>query len=113
MMGRQAMVELLLEAGADAVTPNRYGNTPLMEAARGGHVGIMRALLANGCGDIDARNRVERCTALWWACKYGRTTVALVLLEAGADMKIADRRGRRRWILRANGTLRSTWRCWR
>jgi ankyrin repeat protein len=81
------MVELLLEAGADAVTPNEYGNTPLMSAALGGHVGIMRALLAHGCGDIDARNR-DGGTALWWVCGYGKTNAVLVLLEAGADMRI-------------------------
>jgi ankyrin repeat protein len=90
--GRQAMVELLLEAGADAVTPNEYSNTPLMSAAIRGHVGTIRALLAHGCGDINARNRNGR-TALWCACYAGHANAALVLLEAGADMSIADRRG--------------------
>jgi ankyrin repeat protein len=89
----QAMVELLLEAGADAVTPSTYGDTPLIKAARGGHVGIMRALLAHGCGDIDARDESGR-TALWWACHCNKAGVAQVLLEAGADMSIANTEGR-------------------
>jgi uncharacterized protein len=93
MMGNQAMVELLLEAGADAVTPDRYGDTPIMKAAREGHVGITRALLAHGCGDIDARNWAGR-TALYWACMNGRTNAVLLLLEAGADMRIASTDGR-------------------
>jgi uncharacterized protein len=91
--GRQAMVELLLEAGADAVTPDLEGETALMMAAGGGHVGIMRSLLAHGCGDIDARDR-SRFTALYWACKNGMTHAVLFLLEAGADTRIANRQGR-------------------
>jgi ankyrin repeat protein len=91
-VGRQAMVELLLEAGADAVTPNQYGVTPLMEAATRVHVGIMRALLAHGCGDIDARDR-DGCTALYWACETGRTNAVLSLLEVGADSRIAHTQG--------------------
>jgi ankyrin repeat protein len=87
------MVELLLEAGADAVTPDRCGKTPVVNAASRSHVGIMRALLAHGSGDIDARDEAGR-TALWCACEYGRTNTVLVLLEAGADSRIADRQGR-------------------
>jgi uncharacterized protein len=89
----RAMVELLLEAGADAVTPSEGGVTPLMWAARGGHVGSTRALLAHGCGDIDARDRDGR-TALWWSCYRWYANAVLLLLEAGADMRIAERQGR-------------------
>jgi ankyrin repeat protein len=91
--GSQAMVELLLEAGAEGVTPDEYVHSPLMCTATRGHVGAMRALLAHGCGDIDAHGSGGR-TALWLACEYGRMNAVLVLLEAGADMKIADRWGR-------------------
>jgi ankyrin repeat protein len=96
MRGSQAMVDLLLEAGADAVTPNRHGHTPLMCAANRGHLGITRSLLAHGggCGDIDARDEGVR-TALWWACDCNEEAgVALLLLEAGADMSIANAGGR-------------------
>jgi uncharacterized protein len=90
--GHQAMMELLLEAGADAVTPNEFLHTPLMCAATRGHVGIIRALLAHGCGDIDARGNGGR-TALGWACQYGGMNAVLVLLEAGADMSIFQNGG--------------------
>jgi uncharacterized protein len=92
MRGNQAMVELLLEAGADAATPDEDGKTVLMFAAARSNVGIIRALLANGCGDVDARNR-DGCTALWWACENGRTNAVQLLLEAGADSRIAERHG--------------------
>jgi uncharacterized protein len=89
----QAVVELLLEAGADAVTPDEGGKTVLMTAADRGHLGITRSLLAHGCGDIDARDGDGR-TAIWWACYWNRDAgVALLLLEAGADMSIASRWG--------------------
>jgi ankyrin repeat protein len=90
--GSYAMVKLLLEAGADAVTPNEWGDTPLMYAATSLHVGIIRSLLAHGCGDIDARDR-GGCTALWWACDWELAEAVLVLLKAGADWCIADRTG--------------------
>jgi ankyrin repeat protein len=93
LRGHQAMVELLLEAGADAVTPDEPGYTPLMCAAGGSHFGTTRALLAHGCGDIDARDR-DGWTALYWACMNGRTNAVLLLLEAGADTRIAEGQGR-------------------
>jgi ankyrin repeat protein len=92
-LANQAMVELLLEAGADAVTPNGHGDTALIWAAREGYVGTTLALLAHGCGDIDARDKYGR-TALWRACGCNEDEgVTLVLLEAGADMGIADTQG--------------------
>jgi ankyrin repeat protein len=91
--GSQAMVELLLEAGADAVTPNAFGITPLLKAARGGHIGITRSLLAHGRGDVDARDG-DGHTALLWACHRGHADAVLLLMEAGADTRIAKRRGR-------------------
>jgi ankyrin repeat protein len=92
LRGHQAMVELLLEAGADAVTPDENGDTSLMNAATRVQVGTLRALLAHGCGDIDARDWAGR-TALYWACNYHCTNAVLLLLEAGADSRIAEGQG--------------------
>jgi ankyrin repeat protein len=92
--GRLAIVELLLEAGADAVTPNEIGSTPLMWAAYMGHVAIVRALLAHGCGDIDAVCGSDGTAALRQACGGGHADAAQLLLEAGADVRVPDRWGR-------------------
>jgi ankyrin repeat protein len=58
------VVELLLEAGADASAVNDYGCTALIYAITKG-IGVVRALLTHGCGDIDARAGVGGGTALW------------------------------------------------
>jgi ankyrin repeat protein len=91
VQGQNAVVELLLEAGADPATPQGMA---LERAVREGHVGVVRALLAHGCGDIDAQVGDHGRTALWGACTYGHTAAARVLLEAGADVGVAERNGR-------------------
>jgi ankyrin repeat protein len=92
-LGRVATLQLLLEAGADAVSPGRIGETPLIQAARAGHVGVARALLAHGCGDVDTRDERVGSSALCWACLRGQTDVARLLLEAGADTRLETREG--------------------
>jgi ankyrin repeat protein len=84
--GGAVVVQLLLEAGADAVTPGEDGLTPLMRAAQGCDVTVVRALLAHGCGDVDARDK-DGLTALYWAACNADLTLGVprLLLEAGAD----------------------------
>ena len=36
----------------------------------------------------------DGCTALWFACFYGRANVAHLLMEAGADWTIANKAGK-------------------
>jgi ankyrin repeat protein len=85
------MVDLLLDRGADAATPDSMGWTPLLSAAELWHVGIIRALLAHGCGDIDARTTREGRTALHLSCISGyHGGPARLLLEAGADWTILN-----------------------
>lgn len=46
---------VLLELGADARRPNKYGQTPLHSAADGKHLAAIQILLAHGA-DVDARD---------------------------------------------------------
>ncbi len=83
--GSTAMVELLLERGADPNTVVRGGETVLMTAARTGKPGPVKALLARGA-KVDAKERRGQ-TALMWAAADGHAAVVELLLKAGADFR--------------------------
>ena len=74
--GHTAVVNLLLEHGADANTKDRfYGASPLTWAVEKGHAEIVRALLAKGSqGEPEALVR---------AAGEGMTAVVKVILERG------------------------------
>lgn len=77
------MVALLLKYGADPNVADQYGCTPLMDAARYGHVEVLRILLAGGA-DIDQRSTMSNRTALTMALDAGHQQTAALLREAGA-----------------------------
>ena len=58
--------------------------TPLHEAARDGHAGIVRALLADGA-EVDARAEGE-ATPLHLAATLGHTATSRALIEGGANV---------------------------
>jgi ankyrin repeat protein len=82
------VVELLLERGADASVAGSIHGTPLVAASSRGYVNIVPMLLAHWCGDIDAKDEPDYCTALQLACDGGHVGVARLLLGAGADPTI-------------------------
>ncbi len=83
--GNTAIVELLLEAGADPNTALPGGETALMTASRTGRLGPVKALLARGA-DVNAREHKGQ-TALMWAAAEGHVEVVDALLKAGADFR--------------------------
>jgi len=87
-LGRLALVDRLLAAGADPDVGDIALDeaSPLHQAARGGHADVARRLLAAGANP-DKRN-ARGFTALHLAALYGRPAVAVVLLDAGTDPAI-------------------------
>jgi len=83
--GNGAMVDLLLEAGADPNTRLPGDESALMTASRTGKIGPVKALLARGA-DVNARERRGQ-TALMWASAEGHAEVVEALLRAGADFR--------------------------
>ena len=75
--GYTETVELLVEAGADAVMPDKRKRTPLIHAASNGHPAVLEVLLAMPGMQVDMVDQ-EHKTALLHACKKGH-------LEAGAN----------------------------
>jgi len=95
--GDIATVRLALTHGADFTVTNRYGGTALIPAAEKGHLAMV-TLLANTPGyPIDHVNSLG-WTALLEAIILGdggqtQTQIVAALIEAGADVGIADAKG--------------------
>jgi ankyrin repeat protein len=95
--GRNEILRLLLATGrVDLASTNRYGGTALIPAAHHGHVETVRILLGTAI-NIDHVNNLG-WTALLETVILGdggatHTEILRLLIEAGADVTIADRDG--------------------
>ncbi len=102
-----AVAQLLLEKGADALLPNRRAETPGLFAARKGNSAVMRALLTRGLDPDLAQSdqlldyfvssivKKEKLRALLIeAAGNGHAETTAVLLESGADPDVQDEEGR-------------------
>ena len=72
MRNDATIVELLLDAGADATVANRYGMRPIMLACTNGNAAIVKLLLNVGADANTTATEGE--TALMTAARTGRPT---------------------------------------
>ena len=94
--GSVDMLEVLLPAEPDLTIRNRFGGTSLIPASERGHVGYVRQAVRAGI-DVNHVNNLG-WTALLEAVILGDGSrryqqIVTILLDAGADPKIADRQG--------------------
>jgi serine/threonine-protein phosphatase 6 regulatory ankyrin repeat subunit B len=86
--GHAAVVQALLQAGADVNKADDDGDASLSVAAS---AAIATMLIERG-SHLNATNKLGQ-TALWRAAKEGRAGVAQALLQAGAEVNKASERG--------------------
>ena len=89
--GHKAVVQLLLEKGANVEAKNKYRETALHGAARGGHEAVVRLLLEKGA-DVEAKSKYGG-TALDGAVRGRHEAVVRLLLENGADVEAKSKYG--------------------
>jgi ankyrin repeat protein len=83
---------LLREGGADPSRASCIGVTPLMAAAGGGQLEVLRLLLARGAA-VDAVTPGIRWTSFHSACYHNRADCAEALARAGCDVGIKNKSG--------------------
>jgi ankyrin repeat protein len=92
--GHADVVQVLIQAGAEFLSPLDSGFTPLFFAVREGHTKVVHALLAAGV-DVNEElrprsgSRTQRTNALILAVENGHFETAAYLLENGADPNAA------------------------
>src|SRR5215471_12682749 len=84
LYGNTAMIQTLLNAGADARQKGPQGETMLMLAARNGNPDAIKLLLAAGA-DVNAKEPARNTTALMWAVEQKHPAAVKALLDGGAD----------------------------
>src|SRR5262245_10717344 len=89
--GHVALMESLINAGANVRVQDKHGDTPLMGAVRIGSLDAVKLLLKHGA-DPGQRDSVGR-SALIWAARFGRLDVVRALLDAGAKLDTTDSAG--------------------
>jgi ankyrin repeat protein len=88
-----AMVTALIEAGADVNSPDAdYGHTALFWASARGNKDLVKLLLTQPGIKLDAIN-IDGDTALLAAVGHGEAEIVEMLLKAGANVSIINKRG--------------------
>ena len=87
--GSAAIVQGLLERGAEPGGADKSGHTPLMFAARDGHVRVARVLLHHDCA-INAKSAELGCSALYTSAANGHAPFVELLLAEGASVDSVD-----------------------
>ena len=91
---RLAIVQCLVEYGANVHAQYQYQNTCLHTAAQNGHFSVAQYLIEQGGADAHAQNQFQQ-TPLHLACACGAhgPMVQYLVEQAGADIHVSDRDG--------------------
>ncbi|KFY46625.1 hypothetical protein V494_00395, partial [Pseudogymnoascus sp. VKM F-4513 (FW-928)] len=87
--GHEAVVQVLLDKGAEMDAKDSNARTPLSQAARNGYEAVVELLLGNGA-EMDTKDALYGRTPLHWSAMDGNEAVVQVLLEKGAEVDTMD-----------------------
>ncbi|XP_042857758.1 ankyrin repeat domain-containing protein 65-like isoform X1 [Penaeus japonicus] len=90
--GQEAVVETLLNFGAQVNAKDAFGETPLHWASWNGHHAVAETLLEKG-GEVNAKDD-EGQTPLHFASEKGHDAVAETLLEMGGEVNAKTKDGK-------------------
>jgi ankyrin repeat protein/putative intracellular protease/amidase len=95
LQGNEALVRLLVDAGADVnASEPTFLAVPLHKAAYNGHLGVLKQLVRAAGIDLDRQGGTNGYTALHDAVWHGFMDCAAVLLEAGARADLPGHDGK-------------------
>lgn len=86
-------ISRLISKGARIDSSDIDGWTPLIEAVTSDQPEAVSFLLKRGA-DVNARGKKTGHTALSWSAVLGYTHIMEILVEAGADLEVRNKRGR-------------------
>ncbi len=86
--GHAAVVDALLDHGADPALPDRRGHSPLQLACLGGAIDVVTVLLSHGA-DISQADKRGKCP-VHQAAKGGHIPILEVLVGRGVDINARD-----------------------
>ena len=90
--GSRALVQVLLDGGADPDKADENGLTPLYVATQRDNIEVVKLLIE--CGADINRTDNKGWTPLHVAAFYGKRSIYTMLLDGGADQNMADKVGR-------------------
>jgi len=86
------LVQRLIEKGAKVDARNNHNITPLIQAARLGHLEVVKIFVHHGA-DVNAASK-KGWTSLMWSGEQGHVEVVRFLLQSGADKSLKNNRGK-------------------
>lgn len=91
----QKAVRMLIDKGANVNAPDEYFGSALIAATLGASLPNVKVLLENGAkSTVNAQHPDTGATALMIAADRGNVNIVEVLLDAGADPSLKDRKGK-------------------